>query len=64
METIMKLKSHKATVKRVRTSGSGKLLRIKSAKSHLLSHKSARTKISLEISRADKAVVKKLAPYL
>jgi len=60
----MKLKSHKATVKRVRTSGSGKLLRIKSAKSHLLSHKSARTKISLEISRADKAVVKKLAPYL
>jgi large subunit ribosomal protein L35 len=60
----MKLKTHKATVKRVKISGSGKLLRVKGSKSHFLSHKTDRTKISLEISRADRAVVKKLAPYL
>lgn len=62
--TIMKLKTHKATIKRVKVSGSGKLLRVKAAKSHLLSHKSERTTISLEISRADIRKVKKLAPYL
>jgi len=60
----MKLKTHKATIKRVKASGSGKLLRVKSAKSHLLSHKSDRTNISLEISKADKKNVKRLAPYL
>ena len=60
----MKLKTHKATAKRVKASGSGKLLRVKSAKSHLLSHKTARTKISLKVSGADIQNVKRLAPYL
>jgi large subunit ribosomal protein L35 len=60
----MKLKTHKATAKRVKRTPAGKLLRVKSAKSHLLTHKSDRTKISLEISRSDTKKVKKLAPYL
>ncbi len=60
----MKLKSHKATVKRIKVSGGGKLLRAKAAKSHLLTHKTERTKISLEISKSDVKKVKRLAPYL
>ena len=60
----MKLKTHKATVKRVKATPGGKLLRVKAAKSHLLSHKSERTKISLEINKSDIKKVKKLAPYL
>lgn len=60
----MKLKSHKATVKRVQRTGSGKLVHVKAAKSHLLTHKSDPTKTLIEINQADKARVKKLAPYL
>lgn len=60
----MKLKTHKATIKRVKITPNGKILRAKAAKSHLLTHKSDRTKISLEISTADKKKVKRLAPYL
>ena len=60
----MKLKTHKATAKRVKRTPAGKLLRVKAAKSHLLTHKTERTKISLEISNQDKKKVKKLAPYL
>lgn len=60
----MKLKTHKATVKRVQKTGSGKLVRVKAAKSHLLSHKSDPTKTLIEINRNDLAKVKKLAPYL
>lgn len=60
----MKLKTHKATAKRVKRTPAGKLLRVKAAKSHLLTHKTERTKISLEISNQDKKRVKKLAPYL
>jgi large subunit ribosomal protein L35 len=60
----MKLKTHKATVKRVKKTPAGKLLRVKAAKSHLLTHKTERTKISLVISKADNNKIKKLAPYL
>lgn len=60
----MKLKTHKATAKRIKQTGSGKLVRVKAAKSHLLTHKTDRTKILLEINTVDKAHVKKLAPYL
>ena len=60
----MKLKTHKATAKRVQRTGSGKLVRVKAAKSHLLTHKSDPTKTLIEISQADKTRVKKLAPYL
>ena len=59
-----KLKTHKATVKRVKVTGSGKIMREKAAVSHLLTHKSDRKKNPVEISKSDKARVKKLAPYL
>jgi len=60
----MKLKTHKATAKRIKATPNGKLLRVKAAKSHLLTHKSDRTKVSIEVSKADTKKVKKLAPYL
>lgn len=59
-----KLKTHKATVKRVKVSKSGKLLRVKAAKSHLLTHKSDRIHVALSLNSADVKKVKKLAPYL
>lgn len=58
-----KQKTHKATAKRIRATKSGKLLRRKAAISHLLTHKSDRTKVMQEISPADKKKVRKLLPY-
>jgi len=60
----MKLKTHKATAKRVKRTPAGKLLRVKAAKSHLLTNKTDRTKISLAIDKVDAKRVKRLAPYL
>jgi large subunit ribosomal protein L35 len=64
-----KLKTHKATAKRFRTTGSGKVVRTQGQKSHFRRRRSSRTKQSL-----DKVVVVKqlsthkrimrLAPYL
>ncbi|MFA7244096.1 MAG: 50S ribosomal protein L35 [Patescibacteria group bacterium] len=59
-----KLKTHKATVKRVRKTGSGILMRDKAAVSHLLTHKSDRKKVPQRVTTADIKKVKKLAPYL
>ena len=59
-----KLKTHKATVKRIRAVKSGKFLHSKAAKSHLLTHKSDRTHIPQILSKSDVKKVKKLAPYL
>jgi large subunit ribosomal protein L35 len=59
----MKLKTHKATTKRVKITPAGKVLRVKTAKSHLLTHKSNPTKTDLEISRSDIKKVRKLIPY-
>jgi len=59
-----KLKSHKATVKRIKVTGTGKLMREKAAVSHLLTHKSDRKKNPIELHKSDKARIKKLAPYL
>ena len=42
-----KLKSHKATSKRFRLTGSGKLVRTKGGKSHLRRRKSSRVKAQL-----------------
>jgi large subunit ribosomal protein L35 len=64
-----KLKSHKATTKRFRLTGSGKLVRTKGGKSHLRRRRSNRTKrlfaemISVEGSGIRKRV-HRLAPYL
>lgn len=64
-----KLKTHKATSKRFRLTGSGKLVRTKGGKSHLRRRTSKRTKVLLsetipvEGSGIIKRV-KKLAPYM
>jgi large subunit ribosomal protein L35 len=65
----IKLKSHKATVKRFRVTGSGKLVRTKIGKSHLRRKKSARAKAlygeMLEVQGSSIIkTVHRLAPYL
>ena len=64
-----KIKTHKATAKRFRYTGSGKLMRTKIGKSHLRRKKSRRVKrlfdqmLPVEHSGSKKRV-KRLAPYL
>ncbi|MCZ7545335.1 MAG: 50S ribosomal protein L35 [Anaerolineae bacterium] len=64
-----KIKTHKATAKRFRYTGSGKLVRTKGGKSHLRRRKSKRAKRlfsdMLEVRSAqDRKRVQRLAPYL
>ncbi len=63
-----KLKTHKATAKRFKYSGGGKLLRTKMGKSHLRRKKSKRVKRlydeMISTAPADAKRVHRLAPYL
>ncbi len=64
-----KIKTHKATAKRFKYSGSGKLMRTKIGKSHLRRKKSKRIKrmfdeMHVVTDSASKTRVRKLAPYL
>ena len=64
-----KIKTHKATSKRFRLSGSGKLRRTRLGKSHLRRRKSARAKaefaeLKTVQAKALKKRVARLAPYL
>jgi len=64
-----KIKTHKATSKRFRYTGKGKLMRTKIGKSHLRRNKSSRVKSMFDemhevTSIASKKRVRKLAPYL
>jgi large subunit ribosomal protein L35 len=64
-----KLKTHKATAKRFRITGSGKVVRTKGGKSHLRRRTSKRTKAllseMLEMKNpAEIKRVRRLAPYL
>jgi len=64
-----KLKTHKATSKRFRVTGSGKVVRTKGGKSHLRRNTSKRTKSQLSEMQEVKATkiikrVKRLAPYM
>lgn len=64
-----KLKTHKATSKRFRTTGSGKLVRTKGGKSHFRRRTSKRTKRLLsemvEVKGTNIAKrIRKLAPYI
>ncbi len=67
--TKYKMKTHKATSKRFRATGSGKLMRTKGGKSHLRRNRSERTKaqfaemIPVEGKSIQKRV-KRLAPYM
>jgi len=64
-----KLKTHKATSKRFRTTGSGKVVRSKGGKGHLRRNRSKRAKnmldstIPVEGTNIEKTV-KRLAPYM
>lgn len=64
-----KLKTHKATAKRFKVTGTGKVVRTKGGKSHLRRRKSSRVKRSLdkmqEVANKKQARrIKTLAPYL
>lgn len=64
-----KLKTHKATAKRFRISGSGKILRTKGRQGHFRRRKSKRSKRLFtrmsEVSVAkDRKTIRRLAPYL
>lgn len=64
-----KLKTHKATAKRFRTTGSGKIVRTRGPKSHLRRKKASRTKHELDRvfivdSAAERRRIQRLAPYL
>lgn len=64
-----KLKTHKATAKRFKVTGTGKVMRTKGGKSHLRRRKSSRVKRSLdkmqEVATPKQARrIKRLAPYL
>jgi large subunit ribosomal protein L35 len=64
-----KLKTHKATAKRFRVTGTGKLVRTKGGKSHLRRQKSKRTRNLFDkdtevTHKADARKVRRLAPYL
>lgn len=68
MAKKFKLKTHKATAKRFRVTGSGMLVRTKGGKSHLRRRASSRVKAlfarMIPVSRADVKRVHRLAPYL
>lgn len=64
-----KIKTHKATAKRFKYTGGGKLMRTKIGKSHLRRQKKQRVKRQFDemhevTSSAAKKRVRKLAPYL
>ncbi|MBL7164620.1 MAG: 50S ribosomal protein L35 [Anaerolineales bacterium] len=64
-----KLKTHKATAKRFRVTGSGKVVRTKGGKSHLRRRKSKRTKREFARmqpveSKKISQTVRRLAPYM
>lgn len=58
-----KMKTHKGTAKRFRVTGSGKIMRAKAYKSHILTKKSQKRKRNFrketELAASDKAVVRK-----
>lgn len=59
-----KMKTHSATKKRFRLTGSGKLVRRHAFKSHLLEHKTAKRKRGFrktyDVSRADTREIRRL----
>jgi large subunit ribosomal protein L35 len=66
---LPKIKTHKATAKRFKYSGRGKLLRTQGGKSHLRRRKSKRVKRLFDemhevATQGDIKRVKRLAPYL
>lgn len=65
--TGKKMKTHRGAAKRFRTTGSGKIVRKRSGKRHLLSHKNSRRKrgysLPAVVSAPEQTMVKRLLPY-
>ena len=59
-----KLKTHKASSKRIKVTGGGKIMRERAAISHLLTNKSPRKSGRTNVSDNDTKKIKKLLPYL
>ncbi|MEZ0536174.1 50S ribosomal protein L35 [Caldicellulosiruptoraceae bacterium PP1] len=63
-----KMKTHRGTAKRIKISGSGKYLRKKAGKSHLLSSKTRKRKRNLKktavVNSVSQNAMKKLLPYM
>lgn len=63
-----KLKTRKAAAKRFRATGSGKIVRRKAFKNHLLEHKTSAKKRSLSkmpvVDESDEKNVRRMLPYL
>ena len=64
-----KIKTHKATAKRFRVTGTGKIVRLKGRRSHLRRRKAKRVKRLFDRklvveTKGEKARIKRLAPYL
>ena len=63
-----KIRTHKGTAKRFRVTSTGKVMRRKAFRSHLLEHKSSKRKRAYrsqhEVARVDRHTVIRLAPYL
>jgi large subunit ribosomal protein L35 len=66
-EKMPKMKTRKAAAKRFQKTGTGKLMRSKAFKRHILTHKSRKTKRNLgkkaTLFIGDMARMKKLLPY-
>lgn len=64
-----KLKTHKATAKRFKTTGTGKIMRTKGRQGHFRRRKSKRVKrqfiemLEVKVSK-DRKTIRRLAPYL
>ncbi|EFA68965.1 Ribosomal protein L35 [Cylindrospermopsis raciborskii CS-505] len=68
LATMPKLKTRKAAAKRFRVTGSGKIVRRKAFKNHLLEHKTSGKKRSLSkmavVDERDEDNVRLMLPYL
>lgn len=64
---MAKMKTHKGAAKRFKVTGTGKVIKFSSHKSHILEKKSAKRKRQLRhgqvASKADSKRIKKLLPY-
>mgnify|MGYP000849362072 CR=1 FL=1 len=62
-----KMKTHKGSAKRFRRTGTGKIMRAKAFKSHILTKKTTKRKRNLrkatEIDKSNLAPMKRILPY-
>jgi len=64
---VPKLKTRKAAAKRYKVTGSGKIMRRKSGKNHMLEHKTTTQKTRLsqmaEVNERDAGAILRMMPY-